>query len=363
MIHVFIGTKAQFIKMMPVMKELQRRGIAYHLIDAGQHGSLTRDLVKEFGLPRPAVSIRGSHTHTISSIPQAVRWGFQNLYRLAGNRTALRTRFFKGEEGICLIHGDTLTTLISLLYAKRCGLKAAHVEAGLRSYHLFDPFPEEIIRLIVMRFSDILFAPSDTAYANLCRLGYRSKSIHVGANTGMDAVKYILRNHPAERIRAKEYILVSIHRMETIFSKNRMAMIVALVERMARTAAVRFILHEPTRRQLIKMGLLERLQAAPAELCPIMPYTDFIHAIDGAQFVVTDGGSIQEECSYLNKPCMVLRMKTERDEGIGENAVLTRFVPADIDQFFQLLPRLKAHGAKQTVRPSEVIVNHLMRLR
>ena len=174
MIHIFVGTKAQFIKMAPIMQELDRRGIVYNFIDAGQHAGLTGDLIDQFDLRQPNVFLR-EEGGNIDTLLQAFAWTVSNLWRIVLRRNQVCRRVFGGGDGICLIHGDTLTTLLSLLYAKRCGLKVAHVEAGLRSYHLLDPFPEEMIRLIAMRHSDILFAPSDWALENLHKMGYGQK--------------------------------------------------------------------------------------------------------------------------------------------------------------------------------------------
>jgi len=104
-------------------------------------------------------------------------WSAQNLFQPLFSPKQSFKIIFKHQEGICLIHGDTLSTLISLIYAKRCGLQVAHIESGLRSYHLFDPFPEEIVRLVAMRFSDILYASSEWAFKNLCKMGYQNKTM------------------------------------------------------------------------------------------------------------------------------------------------------------------------------------------
>ena len=202
MIHVFVGTKAQLIKMAPIMQELDRQAVAYNFINAGQHAALLEELVQQFHLREPDVLLRKERSN-INTPFEAASWMIRNLGQLAFRRAWTCQKVFGGQEGICLIHGDTLTTLLSLLYAKRCRQKVAHVEAGLRSYHLLDPFPEELIRLFAMRHSDLLFAPSEWAFENLCRMGYSAKAVYAGGNTGLDAVRYALqcaggRNRPEE---------------------------------------------------------------------------------------------------------------------------------------------------------------------
>ena len=118
MIHVFVGTKAQFIKMAPIMQELDRRCIIYNFIDAGQHAELTGDLIQQFGLRKPDVFLREERTN-IDTVVQAMAWATKSLSHIALHRDKIYEGIFRGEHGICLIHGDTLTTLLSLLYAKR----------------------------------------------------------------------------------------------------------------------------------------------------------------------------------------------------------------------------------------------------
>ena len=342
------------------MQELDRRDVRYNFIDAGQHAATTKDLIVQFKLRQPDVCLRQIRTN-ITTIPQAIRWALQTLGQLAFRKNEVWKQVFRGEPGICLIHGDTLTTLISLLYAKRCGLKVAHVEAGLRSHHLLDPFPEEIIRLIAMRYSDLLFAPSDWAMDNLQNMGYADKAVAVGGNTGVDAVNYARRHVNSSSRPSEKYVVVTIHRVETIYSRSRMQVVASLLSRIAKERKIVFILHEPTRRQLMRFSLYDTLSRNPSiKIRPLQPYLTFIELLSGADFIVTDGGSIQEESYFLNVPCLIIRSKTERIEGLGENALLGSFNQRSIDQFFETLPSLKSSPVEENVCPSSVIVDHVV---
>ena len=187
------------------------------------------------------------------------------LLGLLSPQEVIKEKVFHGEgNGICLIHGDTLSTLFSLLYARRCGIPVAHVEAGLRSFRLFDPFPEELIRLVVMRYSDILFAPSDWAMGNLSRMGYRNKSINIRGNTIVDTIRFARARFSGKDRPGESYVVVTIHRVETLYSSARMNMVVTFVEEIARQRRVLFILHEPTRKRLAKA----RPSRPPAEKQP-----------------------------------------------------------------------------------------------
>jgi len=359
MIHIFIGTKAQFIKMAPIMQKLNERGIAYNFIDSGQHAGITNDLIKQFGLRPPDVYLR-NNSGNIRTIPQALLWSTRSLsLPLFSPKQSLRI-IFNNEVGICLIHGDTLSTLISLIYAKRCGLKVAHIESGLRSYHPFEPFPEELVRLVAMRFSDILYASSEWAFNNLCKMGYQNKTINVGLNTGMDAVRFAVKQIRRKNRPKQPYVVVTIHRLETIYSRSRLKMIVELIKRISRRHQVIFVLHEPTKQQLMKFDLLSSLsQSTLVEMLPLLPYIEFVNLIAGADFIVTDGGSIQEECYYLNKPCMVMRSKTERIEGLGENVQLVEFNSNQIKFFLKNYSSFKREEFKEDISPSEIIIDNL----
>lgn len=363
-IHIFVGTKAQFIKMAPIMQALDKRSIPYNFIDAGQHAGLTGTLIDQFGLRQPDVRLRTARSN-ISTLLQAVLWLVQSLLQLLFRKQQIFQSVFGGKRGICLIHGDTLTTLLSLLYARRCGLRVAHVEAGLRSYNLFNPFPEEIIRIIAMRFSHVLFTPSQWAFENLTRMGYQDKAINVGGNTGLDAVRYALAVGSESDRPDSPYVVVTTHRVETLYSRTRLTAVVELLtELIDRYSRVMFFLHEPTLHQLQRFGLYERLLANPAiEMRPLQPYLQFINLVAGAELVVTDGGSIQEESFFLGVPCLVMRTKTERVEGLGENVYLSGFDAEKTARFFDKLPHLKRPPLiNSTLQPSTAIVDSLLLL-
>jgi UDP-N-acetylglucosamine 2-epimerase (non-hydrolysing) len=121
------------------MLELDRRDIAYNFIDSGQHAGFTRTLINDFGLRDPDVVLAPSES-SVSTIGQAVAWTSQMLRFAMAKPGWILDQFFKGQAGTCLIHGNTLTTILSLIYAKRAGMQVWHVEAGFRTHHLLDPF-------------------------------------------------------------------------------------------------------------------------------------------------------------------------------------------------------------------------------
>jgi len=122
--------------------------------------------------------------------------------------------YFPSRQGIVVVHGDTFSTLAGGLVGKLLGMRVAHVEAGLRSYNIFHPFPEELTRLAVFRLSDIAFCPGEWAMRNM--EGYRCERINTGMNTIVDAVRMATANSAATPSK-DSYGVISIHRFENIF--------------------------------------------------------------------------------------------------------------------------------------------------
>lgn len=362
-ISVFLGTKAQYIKTAPLLRLLQARNINYRLIDSGQHAALTPTLRRELGVREPDFALASAGN--VTTVREAAVWFLRQLCLAVLRPGRLRDVIFGGARGVCVIHGDTPSTLLALILAKRAGLKVAHIEAGLRSFNVLKPFPEELIRIVVMRFSDHLFAPSDSAMANLRAMGLHRRAVHIGQNTNVEALYHSLDKAATSglpaRLATAQYALVTIHRVETILNKRRLSKVISLIERIAAERPVAFVMHDPTRVQLRRRGLLERLErSASLTILPLMDHGAFARLIEQAAFVVTDGGSIQEECHYLGVPCLVMRGETERFEGVDGNVVLSRFDEAAIGSFLADYASFRRGVRTPNRGPSEIILASLV---
>jgi UDP-N-acetylglucosamine 2-epimerase len=358
MIHIFIGTKAQYIKTAPLLARLDQENISYNLIDSGQHAQITRDLRREFKLREPDVLLRKQSD--ITKVPEAIFWFFKYLFFATFTPDKIFNRVFKGRRGICLIHGDTLSTVLALFMAKRAGLKVAHIEAGLRSFNWFHPFPEEIVRVITMYFSDILFAPSDWAYSNLLKMGLRGKLVNLKNNINYESLLFSLgRIKQADE--TSSYCLVTLHRTETILIRKRLAFVIKLLLELARERRVLFIMHKPTKIALEKLRILSFLESNNIVLSDILPHGEFLAALKNADFVITDGGSIQEESFYLGVPCLLMRNRTERQEGLGGNVFLSDFQRSKIDYFFKEFKKFKTTPVQiKSELPSKIIFEEIL---
>lgn len=366
MLHVFIGTKAQYVKVAPVLQVLDKWGVHYNLIDSGQHGDLSRKYRQYFGIKDPDIWLTRSKKD-IMSLAQFLWWFFQLLCRVFFRPRRLQKEIFKNEKGICLIHGDTPTTLLSMIAAKRVGIQVAHLESGLRSFNIFNPFPEELIRIVVMHCSDYLFAPSQWAYQNLVRMKIHGKCIQISGNTNIDAIRYINKFKmvlPTHMPDTNSYAIVTIHRAETLLSKHRLIKVIDAIHCISRQFQVIFPMHKPTRKYLKKYGFYNRLaQNNSITLSDLLPFPEFIHLLQRAHFIMTDGGSIQEECLYLNKPCLLMRKCTERNEGIGQNVYIAAFDMRKVEYFLANIDQFKTKEClAQTRSPSEEIATYIRKL-
>jgi UDP-N-acetylglucosamine 2-epimerase (non-hydrolysing) len=153
---------------------------------------------------------------------------------------------------------------------------------------------------------------------------------------------------------------VSIHRYENIFNKEQLLIIVDLLEKIAIEHQLLFILHPPTINQLKKYNLLERVQSHNRIKCVSrLNHSDFLALLQSTEFVITDGGSLQEETAYLGIPCLIFRQATERLDGLGESAVLSCFQEEVIFDFISSYKKWKRNPPNFGISPSEIIVEDI----
>lgn len=351
MIYIVLGTRAQLIKMAPLMRELERRGASMRFLLTGQHRETMQDLIEDFALRTPAERVYGGDE--ASGKLTMARWLAGCLWQLVVRRRHWFPR--RSRADVLVVHGDTFSTLLGALVGRVLGIPVAHVESGLRSFNWRNPFPEELTRLAVFRLATFALCPGAWAAANLA--GYRHlRVVDTGQNTLLEAVAYARERHPPESAAAPYYV-VSAHRFENLYSAPRRDAIVRIVSALARRGRVIMVLHPMTERMLRRHGQLDRLRAAGVELRPRMTYTRFLALLAGAEAVLTDGGSNQEELSYLGVRTVLLREATERREGLGRNVMLAGVDEARVEA--ALLAPLPPRAPWPPARPSAVIADAL----
>ena len=215
-----------------------------------------------------------------------------------------------------LVQGDTTTTFIAALSAFYHQIPIGHIEAGLRTYNKYSPFPEEMNRVITSHLADLNFAPTEIAYQNLIREGIPKNTIYITGNTVIDALMYITKKLPQKSKSPKsKIILVTGHRRENFGSRLREICL-----------AIKDIAHENPDFQIIYPVHLNPNVKKPVnkllgnikniKLIEPLNYFEFINLMRRCYLILTDSGGIQEEAPTFGKPVLVMRDQTERPEGL-----------------------------------------------
>jgi UDP-N-acetylglucosamine 2-epimerase (non-hydrolysing) len=364
---VFVyGTTGELIKLAPVMRRLEAAGERCYSISTHQQASQIRPMCAELGLRPPELVLwggfRGSDLSKTWEIPF---WLALLTARFLRHLPEL-FRLVRGQvtRGFLVVHGDTMTTVVGAVMGRLLHLPVAHIEAGLRSHDWRHPFPEEINRRLVARIADVHYAPSAVAVNNLARA--RGEVLSTGANTVRDSLDLVPVAAPFEddrydELTVRRFGLVSIHRFELLANEQRLRdLLVVLREESVRTPLL-FIDHPVTAAKLDSLGLASLFDDDRFVRVPRLPYGRFVNLLRRSSFLVTDSGGSQEECSYLNHPCLVHRLATERDEGLGTNVVLSRFDLDVVRRFLEDPDRYRSTNATADASPSDFIVDDIRR--
>ncbi|MBN2016438.1 UDP-N-acetylglucosamine 2-epimerase [Candidatus Dojkabacteria bacterium] len=356
-IYVVIGTRAQFIKVAPMLRMMLDQNMKYELIFTAQHQETIDEILKVYRLPKPD-KVLYKYTEANTRFRFA-RW-FLNIFF----KVIFQSKKYLPEKGYVLTHGDTFTAWLAALMGKLAGCKVCHLESGLRSYNIFKPFPEEISRLITFTLSDVYFCPNAWAVNNLKK--FKGEKINMKENPMYDGVVYAIKN-PSKKtfpFQKKKYAIVSIHRYENIFSSRFTEEILPQLKEISRSIHLVFTLHPTTRERLKSLNLYKKLEKDKnIELHERFDFLDWIRVCNESEFVITDGGSNQEELSYLGVPTILFRTETERKEGLGENIVLSELKPGIINNFVENYKKYKRPFKTTKISPSQTVINYLKKYR
>jgi UDP-N-acetylglucosamine 2-epimerase (non-hydrolysing) len=233
MIYCIIGTRAQLIKMAPIIASIEEKGWPLSVIHTGQHMISMDDLRNDFSLQTPWIYlIQKTEAKTVLS---SLKWLVNILYLIAFKAKTLIPNADK-EKDIVLVHGDTFSTVIGALLGKLSGASVGHVESGLRSFNLWNPFPEEINRLITFSLSNKAYCPGQWAVNNLKKYKHL-ELINTHQNTLIDSLNIAVKQIKKESTPSKTYGVVSIHRFENIYNKERIQFIIDTVHEASKIAS------------------------------------------------------------------------------------------------------------------------------
>jgi UDP-N-acetylglucosamine 2-epimerase (non-hydrolysing) len=192
---------------------------------------------------------------------------------------------------------------------------------------------------------------------------FKGEKINIGANTMLDGVRFAVKSEKGNNFsfQKDQYVLVSIHRYENIFKDRFTEIIIPYLKEISKKHKLVITLHPTTRERLKELNLFEELDKNPnIILHERFDFVDWIKACNKAEFVISDGGSNQEELSYLGIPTILFREETERKEGLGENVVLSRFDDRIIKEFVRNYGDYSRKALFEEVKPSEEILNYLV---
>lgn len=306
-IMLVFGTRPEAIKMCPLVIELQRRQcFNVKVCVTGQHRQMLDQVLETFGVqPDYDLSIMKDR-QTLFDVTIAILKKIKEILELE-------------KPDIVLVHGDTSTTFVTALACFYEGVAVGHVEAGLRTYNIDSPFPEEFNRQAVGIVSKYNFAPTETAENNLLREGKDAKSIFVTGNTVIDALKTTVKNnyvHPElEWIENNRLVLITAHRRENLGEpmRNMFKAIKRIIDEHNDVRAIYPIHMNPVVRKIAAevFGNDDRIH-----IIEPLDVLDFHNFMAKAHLILTDSGGIQEEAPALGKPVLVMRDTTERPEGV-----------------------------------------------
>ena len=328
-VMLVFGTRPEAIKMCPVVRELKtRKNIRTVVCVTGQHRQMLDMVLETFGVVPD---------YDLSIMKQR-----QTLFDVTANiLSGIRPVLEQEKPDVVLVHGDTSTTFATALACFYLQIPVGHVEAGLRTYDIYSPYPEEFNRQAVSIISRYNFAPTELSRQNLLKEGRRADSIYVTGNTAIDALQTTVRDdYDHEQLRwasDSRLILITAHRRENLGKpmEHMFRAIRRVLEENPDVKAIYPIHMNPAVRETADRELsgCDRIR-----IIEPLDVLDFHNFLARSYLVLTDSGGIQEEAPSLGKPVLVMRDTTERPEGIAAGTL--KLVGTDENVIYEHFTRL-----------------------
>jgi UDP-N-acetylglucosamine 2-epimerase (non-hydrolysing) len=331
-----VGTRPNFVKVLPVERAMSARGIRHIIVHTGQHfdPEMFRDFTASLGMRLPDVNLE---IGGVSQEEQVARI----LQALPPVLSALAPQWV-------IVYGDVTSTLAGALAARYSGLPVAHVESGFRSFDR--TMPEEINRVLVDHLSDICLAPADLAAENLSREGVPAERVRTVGSTAIDILVQTMAtldpergpvaagDSSAARADSEPYAVMTLHRPGNVDDNERLIELIEAAARVSRIVPVRFPVHPRTADRIRSAGIT----LPPAiQISKPLGYRKFLIAIRDARLVITDSGGLQEETAYLGVPALIMRSNTERPYLLSRSMRLIGADPSEIVRHAEELLELK----------------------
>lgn len=306
-VMLVFGTRPEAIKMCPLVNELKtRKGIETVVCVTGQHRQMLDQVLEVFGV--------------VPDYDLSIMKDKQTLFDITSNiLNKIREVLVEAKPDVVLVHGDTSTTFVTALACFYMQIPVGHVEAGLRTYNIYSPYPEEFNRQAVSIIAQYNFAPTELSKSNLVREGKNESRIWVTGNTAIDALKTTVRadyTHPElDWASDSRLIMITAHRRENLGEPmhHMFRAIRRIMDEHPDVKAIYPIHMNPLVRQIADEELsgCERVR-----IIEPLDVLDFHNFLAYSYMILTDSGGIQEEAPSLGKPVLVMRDTTERPEGL-----------------------------------------------
>lgn len=308
-IMTIFGTRPEAIKMAPVIKQLKADPATTPVIVAtSQHREMLQQVLEIFNI-QPDYDLKiMAQQQTLSEITSKVILGLDTILQ-------------EEQPDLVLVHGDTTTTMAASMSAFYHQIPVGHVEAGLRTWDKYSPYPEEMNRMLTDDISDLYFAPTQLSKDNLLREHHPESQIFITGNTAIDALRYTIRDDYHHDVltaipRNHRFILLTMHRRENQGQPMRDTFnAIKDVVRNTTDLDVVYPVHLSPRVQSVAHEVFDGVDRV--HLIAPLDVVDFHGIAARSSFIMTDSGGVQEEAPSLNKPVLVLRDSTERPEGVA----------------------------------------------
>ena len=328
-VMLVFGTRPEAIKMCPLVNELKtRKNINTVVCVTGQHREMLDAVLRAFSV---------TPDHDLSIMKSG-----QTLFDITtGILEKIKAVLESEKPDVVLVHGDTSTTFVTALACFYLQIPVGHVEAGLRTYNIYSPYPEEFNRQAVGIIAKYNFAPTELSRDNLLREGKDSASVYVTGNTAIDALKTTVRDdytHPElEWAKDSRLIMITAHRRENLGEPmvHMFRAIRRIIDEHPDVKAIYPIHMNPAVRKVAEseLGGDERIR-----IIEPLDVLDFHNFLARSYMILTDSGGIQEEAPSLGKPVLVMRDTTERPEGIAAGTL--KLVGTDEDVIYEIFKLL-----------------------
>lgn len=328
-VMLVFGTRPEAIKMCPLVNELKtRNNIKTIVCVTGQHRQMLDQVLDAF--------------HVVPDYDLSIMKDKQTLFDITTNiLNLIKAVLDEVKPDVVLVHGDTSTTFVTALACFYLQIPIGHVEAGLRTYNIYSPYPEEFNRQAVSIISQFNFAPTELSKQNLLKEGKKPETIFVTGNTAIDALKTTVHedySHPElDWAKGSRLILITAHRRENLGEpmKHMFRAIRRVMDEHPDVKAIYPIHMNPVVRQAANeiLGGDNRIH-----IIEPLDVLDFHNFLARSYLILTDSGGIQEEAPSLGKPVLVMRDTTERPEGIAAGTL--KLVGTDEEVIYQNFQRL-----------------------